>query len=77
MNRAYEYDTYTSNMSIGTIKDFKTQTNMYDNCKNLSELMNKHKLDVRACETFEYLGKIEKDFDKKYKELMVTHNIGS
>jgi hypothetical protein len=49
--------------------------NMYDNVKSLSELIDRHELDVRACETFEYLGKIDRDFDKKYKELMVTQNI--
>jgi len=34
--------------------------NIYDNCKNIAELMDQHELDVRACETFEYLGKIER-----------------
>ncbi len=48
--------------------------NKYDSCKSLSELMDQHELDVRACETFEYLGKIEKDFDKKYKELMIAES---
>ncbi len=44
--------------------------NIFRNCKNIEELKDEYHLKELGCETFEWLGKIERDYKQRYIELL-------
>ena len=44
--------------------------NIFKNCKTIEELKDKHHIEEMGCETFEWLGKIDRDYKERYIELL-------
>ena len=44
--------------------------NIFAKCKTFKELIEKYKREEYGCETFEWLGKIDRDFSERYTQLM-------
>lgn len=44
--------------------------NIFKNCKTIEELKDEYRLKEMGCETFEWLGKIERDYKERYFELL-------
>lgn len=45
-------------------------TNIFAECKTIKELKDAYELEYYGCETFEWLGKIDRDYKERYIELL-------
>lgn len=44
--------------------------NLFKKCKTLEELDKEREREYRSCETFEWLGKIDRDYKERYDEIV-------
>lgn len=44
--------------------------NIFEKCKTIEELKQEYKREHYGCETFEWLGRIERDYKEKYLQLL-------